>query len=613
MSGICGWSNNQLNIESSRPTLEIMASELHINPRHIKKNRLIEYGGLATVGLPQNSDIYFNDGLLVAIQGNIRIPKINSIESIEAQSNAQFVHSTYLREGISTLNRLSGSFALCIMDMSNRKTLIAIDKAGIGSLFYAIAKGQLIFGSNARSILKHPNSNNEINQQGIFDYIYFHMLPSPRCIFTGMEKLLPGEYLLFDENKARKNFYWQPSYQECQNTKLAELEHEFMEILESSVRRSVVGTKAGAFLSGGTDSSTISGMFRKINKSSVDTYSIGFHADGFDETTYARIASKYFDTTPHEYYLTPQDVVDAIPLIAKAYDEPFGNASAVPAFYCAKLAQSDGLTTLLAGDGGDELFAGNERYAKQKIFEFYLQIPVGLRRLIIEPTIFNLPYSEKIPLISKAQSYINQANIPLPMRLETYNQLHRVSLADIFESEFLAMVDINEPKNLLRMTYERAQTKSTLNKMLYLDLKFTLADNDLRKVNHMCELAQMEVQYPFLDDEFLRFSSQLPSNLKLHRLKLRYFFKHALRNFLPIEILQKSKKGFGLPFGIWMQNYQPLNEIAHESILSLSRRGIVKPEFINSLIFQFKTHQKYFGVIIWVLMMLEQWIQYNSL
>ncbi|MEJ2687512.1 MAG: asparagine synthase C-terminal domain-containing protein, partial [Gammaproteobacteria bacterium] len=321
----------------------------------------------------------------------------------------------------------------------------------------------------------------------------------------------------------------------------------------------------GAFLSGGTDSSTVAGMLARTSMDTTHTYSIGFDAAGYDEIEYARIASRHFGTEAHEYYVTPQDVTNAVPLIAAAYDEPFGNASAVPTYYCARNAHAHGTAVLLAGDGGDELFAGNARYARQLIFEQYAKLPGILRKGLLEPIAFGVPGLERIPPVRKLRSYIEQARIPLPDRLETYNFFHRTSPADILESDFLQTVDTSLPLAGLREVYTRTSDPHPLYGMLHLDLKITLADNDLRKVNRMCELADVEVRYPLLDEAVVGFSAQLPPALLLRQLKLRYFFKQALADFLPPEVLNKSNHGFGLPFGIWLREYAPLRTLAYEA------------------------------------------------
>jgi asparagine synthase (glutamine-hydrolysing) len=608
MSGICGWSNNQLALEARSNILQQMANTLTINPNYNINTAETAYYSLASVGPINTLSIHRQEQQVAAIQGHVRWNNPELAQAAQQQNHAYAVLLGYRQQGVEFLKHLAGNFALALIDEAQQITLIATDKLGLTPVFYSIQCEQLLFSSDARAIQQHPDGKTGIDPQGIFDYLYFHMVPGPRCIFNHVEKLLPGQYLLWENQQVHKAFYWQPHYIESGNVKIDRLESTFRELIKDSIRRVADNPATGAFLSGGTDSSTIAGMLRQVKGSPVDTYSIGFNAEGFDEMEYARIATRHFDNHAHEYYLTPQDVVDAIPLIAKAYDQPFGNASAVPAYYCAKLAHTDGISTLLAGDGGDELFAGNERYAKQKVFEYYHIILQILRQSLIEPSLFNFPFAEKVWPIKKIQSYVQQANIPLPDRLETYNLLTRTALQEIFQTDFLTRVDTEEPLRLLRETYQRTPAQSSLNRMLFLDLKFTLADNDLPKVNRMCELAGVDVRYPFLDDEFLKFSAELPVALKLRGFKLRYFFKQSLKDFLPREILTKRKHGFGLPFGVWMNNHAPLREMAYDNLAALVQRGIVKAEFIDNLKQLHKQYPSYYGVTIWVLMMLEQWI-----
>jgi asparagine synthase (glutamine-hydrolysing) len=319
---------------------------------------------------------------------------------------------------------------------------------------------------------------------------------------------------------------------------------------------------------------------------------------------------KQFGTHPHEYYVTPDDVVAAIPLIAKSYDEPFGNASAVPTYFCALKAKEAGIDAMLAGDGGDEIFGGNTRYATQKAFEAYAYLPALLRHGLIEPLAARLP---NLLLLSKISSYVRQARVPLPDRLETYNFLHSVALETIFTAEFLQSVNPEAPLTTMREVYARTRSDSTVNCMLHLDWKQTLADNDLRKVNRMCELAGVEVRYPLLDERLVAFAAQLPVNYKVNGPKLRWFFKEALRDFLPGAIINKSKHGFGLPFGVWMQRHAPLHDLANESLRAFRARNILRPEYLDELSRLHQTgHASYYGAMIWVVMMLEQWLQTNA-
>ena len=486
---------------------------------------------------------------------------------------------------------------------------------GIRSLCYANPADQLVFGSTTDSVAVHPKVGRILNQQAIFNYLYSHVVPSPGTIYHKVEKLQPGECLTFKKGVVEKRFYWQMRYNDEGSESFDATADRFQSLLREAISRAIRGdTNIGAFLSGGTDSSTVTGLLSELYGKPAKTYSIGFAAGGFDEMEYARITSRHFATDAHEYYLQPQDVVEAIPLIAEAYDEPFGNDSAVPTYFCARMAHSDGVRVMLAGDGGDEIFGGNVRYAKQKVFEAYGLIPAPLRRALIEPLTLGLPAGDRIPLLRKLRSYVGQASVALPERLESYNFLNRSPLADILEPGFLAGVNLSEPLALLREAYQRTASTSPINKMMHLDLKFTLADNDLRKVSHMCELAGVEVRYPLLDEALVAFSGELPASLKVKGLKLRYFFKEALKDFLPPETLAKTKHGFGMPFGLWLRDYQPLADLAHESLGAFGRRGIVKPSYIADLMRQHESsHATYYGIMIWVIMMLEQWLNTRKL
>ena len=342
------------------------------------------------------------------------------------------------------------------------------------------------------------------------------------------------------------------------------------------------------------------------------TYSIGFEAEGYDEMAYARLAAKHFGTDHHEYYVTPEDLIKGIPLAAKSFDQPFGNSSVLPTYCCAQLARSDGVEKLLAGDGGDEFFGGNTRYAKQRVFGWYDQLPQFLRSALLEPLLLHTPLG-KLPLARKGASYIAQARQPMPDRLQSYNLLNRLGQAEVLTSGFLARVSAGEPLQLQREAWELAAADTDLDRNLAFDWRFTLAESDLPKVRMATAMAGVEVGYPLLDSALREFSMRLPTDYKLRGLKLRWFFKEALRGFLPDAILTKQKHGFGLPFGVWASRHPGLSTLASESLRSFAQRGLVQPKFIEQLLREhLPAHPGYYGEMVWVLMMLEQWLQAHS-
>ena len=262
----------------------------------------------------------------------------------------------------------------------------------------------------------------------------------------------------------------------------------------------------------------------------------------------------------------------------------------------------------MAGDGGDELFGGNVRYAKQSVFNWYEKLPAGLRHGMLEP-LSDIGPVQRTPLVKKAASYVNQAKVPMPDRMMTYNLLFRLGLENVLTPQLLAQVDAADPVQQQRALWPQARTGNLVNRMLAFDWRYTLADCDLPKVVGTTGLAGLAVGFPMLDDKLLEFSERLHPTLKLKGLRLRWFFKEALRGFLPDEILTKKKQGFGLPFGIWMTRNPRLKSLASDSLHSLADRGIVRREFVESLLSdRLSEHASYFGEMVWIMMMLEQWL-----
>jgi asparagine synthase (glutamine-hydrolysing) len=600
MRGVCGWLGAWYDDAAASRHLSGM---LHGPSAGLSSSCVFvsRAAAIAASGFAGGYDTFREGELLVAIEGR----------PTGAIASARSIARRYLEKGEQVVSEVGGSFTLAILDPVHRSAILAIDRLGIRPMVFAPVKDGLLFGGDIDAIRRHPMSAGRIDPQAVFEYLYFHVVPSPRTIFAGMQKLPPGHLVRYENGALRLARYWQPAFADSMRgvTEPA-LASELRETLRAAIRTADRDGAAGTFLSGGIDSSTVAGLKSEIGNGRVRTYSIGFDAAGFDEIAYARIAAQRFNLDSREYYVTPDDVAQTIDTVARAYDEPFGNSSALPAYHCARLAREDGYATLLAGDGGDELFAGNARYAKQGVFEHYAGVPAWLRHRVVEPMALGMPEPLAVPPVRKLRSYIRQALVPLPERLETYNLLHMRPLDEIFERAFLESVDVESPVRALTEQWASVRSDSTLNRMLCLDWKFTLADNDLRKVNRMAELNGVEVRYPMLDDALVEFSTRVPPTLKLRGTSLRYFYKRAMRGFLPDAILDKSKHGFGLPFGNWMRTDPALSAMAEESLRALQRRGIVRSEFIDRVLEEHSTsHAGFFGEMVWVLMMLERWWQ----
>ena len=528
----------------------------------------------------------------------------------QAQGAAAAWKQAVSRQGLhQALSSTAGAFSLAMHDLMPGCTALAVDRFAIKSLCYRVVGNELRFAERADELAQGA----DIDPQAIFDYLYFHCIPSPRTIFKDVFRLPPGHCAVFENGKLTVAPYWVPEFTEPQGAvSFDALKGEFRSLLRDAVASQLDGGKPACFLSGGTDSSTVAGMIREATGKPAATYSIGFEAEGYDEMAFARLAAKHFGSEHHEYYVTPADLVRSIGDVAGSYDQPFGNSSALPAYYCALAARKDGATSILAGDGGDELFGGNSRYAKQRVFGWYGLLPAALRRGVLEP-FFELPTVAKTPGLKKGSSYIEQAKVPMPDRLQMYNLLLRLGTADVLTPEFLARVDTGSPASQQREVWAQARSPDELNRTLAYDWRYTLSESDLPKVCGTTRLAGVEVGFPFLDQRLLDFSLGLPADYKLKGLKLRWFFKEALRGFLPDQIITKKKQGFGLPFGVWLMKNPALKALAVDSLGSLSTRGIVRPAFIQQLLAQrLPEHPGYYGEMVWILMMLEQWLQRHA-
>ncbi|WP_290650834.1 asparagine synthase-related protein, partial [Aquisalimonas sp.] len=487
------------------------------------------------------------------------------------------------------------------------QALLATDRMGRIPLFYTVRDHCLVFGSSLDAVITHPVVDARLNAQAVYHYVYFHAVPSPDSIYEDIARLRPAHAVDWQDGAVTVRQWWTPHFQPDRTATPGDLADDLRAALAAAVGDAAAEHHTAAFLSGGLDSSTVAGMLARHHGGRAQAYAIGFDAPGYDEIAYARSARDHFGLDLREYYVTPEDVANTVPRIAAAYDQPFGNSSAVPAYHCARRAAEDGIDRMLAGDGGDELFGGNPPYGRQQIFELYARLPASLRRRVIEP-LASSPLGG-LPGARKLRSYIQQARIPLPERLQSYNFLHRHDPAEIFDAGFLEHVDPELPLDRQRAVYASPEHGTALQRMMYLDWQYVLADNDLCKVSRTVALAGIDVEFPMLDERVVALSCRIPPELQVRRAQLRCFYKDAMRGFLPDAILQKKKHGFGLPFGVWMRDTPALQELAGDALASLRRHGWFREDFLDRLMDLHRgEHAAYYGELVWVLMMLGLWL-----
>jgi asparagine synthase (glutamine-hydrolysing) len=598
-------------VAAARPGLHFRGSAdlRQLSPRldesamaHVRDRQRIAAPGLELEWDPREVDVAIRDDVLALVAGE---PQAGESEGRSARPSGLEWLDRYRRWDLDAAKDARGAYAVILIDMRRRRLLAMVDVFSIRPLCHTAKDSTISFASTCCDV---PGTPPEFDPQSIYDYLYFHVIPAPQTVFANIQRLPPAHRLVATVAQVTVEPYWTPVFVEDDRDNLAERKEAFVRIIARDVRREADVPATACFLSGGTDSSTVAGILARSRQGApVHAYSIGFTTSGYDETSYARIAARHFKLEHHEYYITPDDLVRSIPDLAAASDQPFGNSSVLPTYYCAVRAREDGFRKLLAGDGGDELFGGNSRYATQSLLQLYQRVPAALRPMIERPSMEWRAF-RSIPGLRQIGGYVRHARIPMPDRAQSFNLLNEFDTSQMFDPAFLASVDVTRPLAQQRATWNAITATSLVNRMLAYDWKYTLADNDLPKVRLATQAAGMAVGYPLLSRDLLDFSLALPPDWKLRGLRLRWFFKEALSDFLPVEILRKKKHGFGLPFGHWLLQHKGLRDLAGDSLASVSSRGIVQPSFRDTLYRKLPDAPGYYGELIWILMMLEQWL-----
>jgi len=579
----------------------------HISHTANHRLRLEQDATLQSVQLDSQQPLALaeNDHYLLAILGRVRPYN----QDYPQTDSAEWLLALYQQHHEAIYPLIAGFFIVLVANKKDGSLHIINDHVGsIPCYIDQRISGQLRISDNMPA-LQNTAEPAHCSAQALFNYMYFHCIPSPESIYQHITKLAPG-VSLFANHQASLTIqpYYRPDFTPSKASE-QQLLKQCHELISEAVRRNI-SDNCAAFLSGGLDSSTVAGMLAR-HSTTAKTYSIGFDAKGYDETEYAELTARHFGTEHKVHYLQPEEITRHFSTVAGYFNEPFGNSSAMAAYVCANVAKQDGIRVMLAGDGGDEIFAGNERYIKQQVFERFAALPSALQSLL--RLALDNSLADKLPLLKKGSSYIRQADIPLPGRLDTYNFLNRFDLHDMFTGSFLQQVDTQLPLHQKQQRYQECKSADVVDRMMYLDWKFTLADNDLVKVSQMCQLADVEVRYPLFEKELVDFSCTIPSELKAPNGQLRHFYKNAFRGFLADGTINKSKHGFGLPFGVWMKQQPELQQLAMSAMQRFKARNILQPAFIDHAIRTYQQgHAGYYGELVWIIVVLELWLEQHE-
>lgn len=530
------------------------------------------------------------------------------------RGEAAVIADLYLMHGRGWFEQVQGTFSAFIWDKESRKGEAYIDRIGIKPLMWRDEQDRVLVASRLGCITRLPGFERKVENQAVFSYLHLEMIPCPYTFFQGVSKLESGHVISVEGGRAKVEMAWKMAYPADKLRDEKEIADRSYELLKDAVRiqseyRADV-PEVGAFLSGGMDSSSIAGLMNELRPGKTRTFSIGFDEQGYDEMHYARIAAKAFGTDHTEYYVTEKDILDALPSIVKAFDEPFGNSSVIPTYFCARIAREKGVKVMLGGDGGDEVFGGNSRY--HETFAHFSRYPQWIVDLGMAPAAAMVPRWAKNALVRKVENYVTRSRAPLEEKIHAFSLPYYIDLEKVFSPGLLAGGRYLGPADFSRKYIGQSGTDSPLDQFLYNDLKMTLADNDIIKVNRMTELAGITVRYPFLDHRLLEFTGRIPPEMKVKGPRLRYIFKESMRRLLPDEIIEKKKHGFGIPVVRWMLRKGPLNDLLLDVISDrrTHERGFFRDGFIKDL-HRMSTQDDtpYFGTYLYYILFLELWMR----
>lgn len=613
MSGICGICEPGRQLEANE-----LAPMLDAITLPEESGRKMQAGRSIALGVARRwnfQDIAAAEGITVAADADLvdsaAAANALGVPSASAVSMpaAELIARLYLRRDLEFLKFLHGGFSFALWDDKKQRLILAIDRVGVKSLYWRREGSRLLLASRIGAIRAAQSDVPEANPTALLQYLLFSAVPAPLSSDRGTEKLRPGTCVVFEGGTVAEQQYWDLEYPENGNRSVAHWSRELRERMRTAVHRHLEGCEeesTGCYLSGGTDSSSVV-AFASEKHHPAQSFSIAFEEAGFSEIEFARTTANCFHTKHHEKWLRTQDAAEALDKIIAYYDEPFANSSAIGSYYCAQLARETGVTTLLAGDGGDELFGGNTRYARDKYFSLYQRVPGWLRRGAIEPLAGLLPLDGS--KWSWPRKYIRRANIPNPRRILSYGFFFSLPPEQIFEDGFLQQVGTDNWLAIPEGHFRRAKADSELNRILYLDVKMTLADNDLRKVCGTAELAGVNVRFPLLDERLAELSGWIPASLKLKGFEKRYIFKQAMKGILPDKVLYKKKHGFGVPLAQWLLRDPGMSALVQD-VLHDSRtrqRGLFQPAFFTRLMNLHREQPNYYGEILWYVVALELW------
>jgi asparagine synthase (glutamine-hydrolysing) len=557
----------------------------------------------STVWVVQNGEIYNHLDLRKLLEA--------AGHEFTTQSDTEVLAHGYEEWGESMVERLNGMFAFAVLDRRRHRVFLARDRMGIKPLHYAVDGKRLVFASELKCLLCDPALRRDIDPVALDEYLALEFVPSPRSIVRGISKLPPAHTLEWwlGSGIHRLHRYWSPTLEEENGSRGRSIDEECEElrtVLRESVRKELISdVPLGVFLSGGIDSSAVTAMMSQLG-TDVKSFSVGFAERSFDESRYARQVAQHLGTDHHELTLEPSMLLDLIPRLPTLLDEPLGDASIIPTYLLSAFTRRH-VKVALGGDGGDELFAGYPTVQAHRLAGYYNRAPRLLRKGLIEPVVGRLPVSRaNLSFDFRAKRFVSGAAHPVHER-------HRRWMGSFTAEERMALLSSDVRGRLAAGGHVKlaeldgAEVRDPINQVLLMDMRLYLENDILVKLDRASMMASLEGRVPLLNNDFVEYATRLPLTMKLRGLRSKFLLKRALRGVLPDSILNRPKKGFGIPVADWFRG--PLKE-QMLSVLSperIARKGFFDGAAVAALVGDHLSGRRDNRKQLWTLFVFELW------
>ena len=624
MCGICGIAYYRVGDKVEENILRVMTNTMiHRGPDesgfYVDSQVGLGHRRLSIIDLLSGTQPIHNETSTMWIVFNGEIYNYQSLREELEEKNHQFYTNSdtetlihlYEEYDEEMLQMINGMFSFCIWDSVKEELFLARDRIGKKPLYYSMTQNAFVFASEAKALLQYPYVSREIDPLSLSKYLTYEYVPAPHSIFKGIKKLQPGCRIKYSISSQEINVrkYWDIPL--TNNAVGIKTEQEYCEELVGLLRQSVKlrlrsDVPLGIFLSGGIDSSIITALAAEQSEN-IQTFTIGFNDKSFDESIYAMEVSKIFNTENNMKILDVSELYSLLPEITNYLDEPLGDASIIPTFLLSKFT-AEKVKTVMSGEGGDELFAGYPTYQALKLIPYYNIFPKEVRALI-HRIAEKLPVSHKnISFDFKVKQLLRGAGVSPEIMfflwMGSFNESEKIQLLSSeikesikYENVYEDVLNYLKDSNLL----------SDFERILYLSTKMYLQDDILVKVDRASMANSLEVRAPFLDHKFVEFAARLPAIYKLNRLTMKYILKKAVKEILPKSIIDRRKKGFGIPVARWICNGMKDIVLEYLNESRIKKEGYFNHTFVQRLIDEHLSKKRDNRKLLWTLLIFQMW------